>query len=115
MLLILGGAVVVLLSVALVATLLVKQLPGEHRVTVCTAIYTLLFTPSWAPATIVAVPMPFGVMLGVGALTGAPNEIVDLLWFFWWWHLPAFIITGLISYKVATKLVGVSNVHPSDT
>ena len=115
MLLIFGVAVVILLCVALVATLLVKQLLEKGRVEICTAIYTLLFTPSWAPATIVVVPMPFGVMLGVGMFSGAPNEIIDLLLLFWWWHLPAFTITALISFKVATKILGASNVHPGNT
>ncbi|WP_325892428.1 hypothetical protein [Grimontia sp. NTOU-MAR1] len=115
MLLIFGGAVLVLLFVALVATLLVKRLTDKARVAICTTIYTLLFTPSFAPATIVVVPMPFGVMLGAGVFGGAPNEIAELLYLFWWWHLPAFIITGLISYKIAIKIVGYSNVHHRNT
>ncbi|WP_064792103.1 hypothetical protein [Shewanella woodyi] len=115
MLLIFVGAILCLLCVAVVATLLAKQLPETMRVRFSTVIYTLLFTPSWAPATIVVVPIPFGVMLGVGALTGALNEILDLLLLFWWWHLPAFIVTGFISYKVASKVFGVSNVQSSHT
>ena len=106
MLIIFLEAMGVLLIVATAATLLARFLPARKRVLFCSVVYTLLFTPSWAPATIVMVPIPFGVMLGVGAVTGAPNEILDLLLVLWWWHTPAFLITGFVSSKVAKKLVG---------
>lgn len=115
MLIIFLEAMGVLLLVATAATLLARFLPAEKRVLFCSVVYTLLFTPSWAPATIVMVPIPFGVMLGVGAVTGAPNEILDLLLVLWWWHIPAFFITGFVSIKVAKKLVGTSSVKESHT
>lgn len=115
MLIIFLEAMAVLLLFATAATLLARFFPEEKRVLFCSVVYTLLFTPSWAPATIVMVPIPFGVMLGVGAATGAPNEILDLLLVLWWWHIPAFFITGFVSRKVAKKLVGPSSVKESHT
>ena len=115
MLIIFLEAMGILLLVATAATLLARFLPAEKRVLFCSVVYALLFTPSLAPATIVMVPIPFGVMLGVGAVTGAPNEILDLLLVLWWWHIPAFFITGFVSRKVAKKLVGTSSVKESHT
>lgn len=115
MLIIFLEAMGILLLVATAATLLARFLPAEKRVLFCSVVYTLLFTPSWAPATIVMVPIPFGVMLGVSAVTGAPNEILDLLLVLWWWHIPAFFITGFVSRKVAKKLVSTSSVKESHT
>jgi uncharacterized membrane protein len=108
-------AMVVLLLVATAATLLARFLPAGKKVLFCSVVYTLLFTPSWAPATIVMVPIPFGLILGFGAVIGAPNEILDLLLVFWWWHIPAFFITGFVSRKVAKKLVGTSSVKERHT
>ena len=58
----------------------------------------LLLTPSFAPATIVAVPVPFGVILAIGIFAGAIHEVPSLVYLFWQWHIAAFPLTWVASY-----------------
>lgn len=102
--------VLFMLGIAAIVTHVAARLPAKNRVKFCTVLYTLLLTPSWAPATIVAIPVPFGAILGMGLIIGAPLEVLDILLSSWWWHLPAFVLTSFISHKVATKFLGTSSV-----
>jgi hypothetical protein len=65
---------------------------------------TLLLTPSWGPATIVAVPVPFGFLLGVTLFTGSWSELASLVNLFPTWHLVAFPATATALY-VAVRLL----------
>jgi len=107
-------ATIVFLATAFVLTLLAKTLPIHMRVPFCTLVYTLLFTPSVfvggtgaGGGVFLALPIPFGGHI-IFLLTGDTEfgGIVNLILETWFWHIPAFIIIGLISYKLARKFVG---------
>lgn len=81
----------------------IKFLPKKYQLATFTLVATLLLTPSWAPATIVAVPIPFGALLCFGLFSGALHELFNLILLFWWWHLIAFPVTGILVYLLAKK------------
>ncbi len=58
----------------------------------------LLLTPSFAPATVVVVPVPFGVILAIGIFSGAIQEVPSLVSLFWQWHIVVFPLTWGVSY-----------------
>ena len=66
---------------------------------------TLLLTPSWGPATIAFIPMPFGLIFFITLFTwswGGLLQLVDLAPI---WHSLAFPITALIAYAVGRKII----------
>ena len=67
-------------------------------------LFSLLLTPSLAPATINVIPVPFGYHIGVAIFAGAQLELIALLFFFGWWHLIAFPLTALVGFAIG-KLV----------
>jgi len=81
-----------------------KFLPENSRIPVTVVIFTITLTPSWGPATIVAVPVPFGIILGVGVIGMAMDEVVDLLLLFWWWHIVAFPVTAYVGLFLARTI-----------
>ena len=83
----------------------VRRMPIKARLPVFVSVAVLLATPSWAPATIVAVPIPFGVLFFGSFFGGFIHELPELLLVFWWWHLIAFPLVGLISYFVGRKVL----------
>ena len=66
---------------------------------------TILCAPSFAPATIVAVPMPYGLILIISVFFGAMNESFGIAIHFWKWHLISFFITASL-ILLGLRLVG---------
>ena len=96
-----------LLFVGLVALLvpLIRKLPVPSQAIAFTIVCTLLLTPSWGPATIVAVPVPFGALLAIGVFGGALHELPALVALFWKWHIVAFPVTAAICYLIGSKIL----------
>lgn len=84
---------------------LVRRLPLIPRIALLVFAATLLITPSWAPATIITVPVPFGFLLGVTLITGSWNELVGMLGLFPIWHAIAFPVTASVFYVVVRLLL----------
>lgn len=60
----------------------------------------LLLTPSWASGILVAVPVPFGYLVGSAMITGAWSDVVAVLQQFSTWHLVAFPATATVFYVI---------------
>lgn len=99
------GAFLIMLPIIFIATLAIKLLPGKIRLPVFIALVMLLITPSLAPATIVVIPMPFGVLFFSGISGGFINELPSLLFTFWVWHIIAFPLTGFFGYYIGKKVL----------
>ena len=100
-------ASIAFLALAFVFMLIINKLPPGVRVPFCTVIFTLLLTPSLLPTHLFNIPFPFGGVM-VSLLGGETDftEVVDLILKTLWWHIPAFICTGFLSYKLAYKFFG---------
>ena len=83
--------------------------------TVFVIISILLLTPSVAPVTIAAIPVPLGALIFAGIMGGFLHELPRLIAVFWVWHIIAFPITGLIFYFVGAKVFGYGRVSKSAT
>lgn len=70
----------------------------KFRPVVFATLSMVLLTPSFAPATVVVVPVPFGVILAIGVFAGAVHEIPGLVSLFWQWHMFAFPTTWVAFY-----------------
>ena len=80
-------------------------LPANKHYPLNIALGTLLLAPSLAPATIAAIPMPYGVLLVLGTLSGAGHEAINIAIDLWRWHVPSFLLTGL-TMAVLLRLMG---------
>jgi len=58
---------------------LLRKRSASTRTAVLVTCATLLFTPGWGPATIVIVPVPFGLLLGVTAISLHWGELIDVM------------------------------------
>ena len=82
---------------------LVRHMPDSKRTLILVAAATLLLTPSWGPATITVVLVPFGLLFIVTLFTWSWGELAGLVSLFPLWHAIAFPVTALISYLVIRK------------
>ncbi len=80
-------------------------LPAKHHYPLNIALGALLLAPSLAPATIAAIPMPYGVILVLGILGGAGDEAISIAIDLWRWHVPSFLLTGL-TMAVLLRVLG---------
>ncbi|PLC43418.1 hypothetical protein C0Q88_01440 [Ralstonia pickettii] len=69
---------VVALSIGATAVTCVPRFARGVRVLAGTALFTAAFTPVLAPATIMLVPVPFGIVLAISLLTGSMQEVLGL-------------------------------------
>lgn len=95
--------------IVLGAVFLGFKLPSKFRIGFFTTIFTLMLTPSWAPATIVAIPLPFGYLLGASLFGGFIRELPPLVLLFWWWHIIAFPLTALLGQKIGKRIYNSTN------
>jgi hypothetical protein len=84
---------------------LVRRLSIVLRIISLVLTATLLFTPSWGPATITAVPVPFGFLLGAALFSGAWSEIIGMVTMFPVWHAVAFPATAAVFYLIVRRLL----------
>ena len=77
-----------------------KRMPGFWRTFTRVAAATLLLTPSWGPATITVVLVPFGLLFFVALFTWSWGELAALMGLFPLWHAIAFPVTALVAYLV---------------
>lgn len=98
------GGLIFILFLLLCLGALIKFLPYKFQRLAFVVAAMLLLTPSWGPATIVAVPLPFGVLLCIGLFSGALHELPSLFALFVWWHVIAFTVTGLLSWLASIWL-----------
>ena len=82
---------------------MVRRMPDSQRTLILVTAATLLLTPSWGPATITVVLVPFGLLFLVTLFTWSWGELVALVGLFPLWHAIAFPDTALISYLVIRK------------
>jgi hypothetical protein len=59
---------------------------------------TLMFTPGWGPATIMIVPVPFGVLFLASLVTFRWNELFGVMDLAPMWYIVAFPATALAAY-----------------
>lgn len=95
------------------ATLVMLKLPEPWRVGSFVVIATLLLTPSWVPATMVALPVPFGFLVIAGLFGGFIQELPELVVTFGKWHAVAFPVMALASYMFAKKVVFNKSLQPT--
>jgi hypothetical protein len=69
---------VVALSVGATAVTCVPRFARGVRVLAGTALFMTVFTPVLAPATIMLVPVPFGIVLAISLLSGSMQELPGL-------------------------------------
>lgn len=81
-----------------------KRLRASRRSLVLVVVATLLLTPSWAPATIVVVPAPFGFLFLTALLTWTWGELAKWVTMFPLWHAIAFPVTACLSYLLIRRL-----------
>ena len=83
--------------------LAVRRVPDPQRTRILITVATLLFTPSWAPATITVVLVPFGFLFFGTVCTWSWSELLALVQLFPLWHAIAFPVTALLFYFVIRK------------
>ena len=99
-----GFLAAVLFPLLLIATVAENFLPFKYRRVVFIVSATLLLAPSWGPATIVSIPLPFGILLGIGLFGGELNDLFSVIASYPWWHFLAFSITAFLSWLVSMRL-----------
>jgi hypothetical protein len=92
---------------------LARRIPLWWRIPVVVASATLLLTPSLAPAGIVAVPIPIGVLLAIALFTGTWGEFLGWIGLFPMWQAIAFSGTALVSYAIARRILSNHGLKPS--
>lgn len=90
-----------------------RRLSYMSRVAALVVSGTLLLTPSWGPVTIAAVPVPFGLLLGVTLFGGGWLELASLVGLFGTWHLVAFPATATVFYVVVRLLLSNQRFKPT--
>ena len=82
-----------------ISYLLRKRSPST-RTAVLVPLATLFFTPGWAPATIAIVPVPFGLLFGVAAISFRWGELAGVMRLAptHYWYFIAFPVTAVIVY-----------------
>ena len=83
----------------------VRRMPDSRRLFVLVLVATLLLTPSWGPATIFVVPVPFGILFFATLLTWSWSELAKWMGMFPLWHAMAFPATACLSYLLVRKLL----------
>lgn len=81
-----------------------RSMRGSRRSLVFVIVATLLLAPSWGPATIVMVPVPFGILFLTAVLTWSWGELAKWVIMFPLWHAVAFPLTACVSYFFVRKL-----------
>ena len=82
-----------------------RSLSRPLRLLIFVVAATILLTPSWAPATITIVSMPFGMLFFVALFTWSWDGLPQLLGFAPTWHLVAFPCTAVVAYFVGRRLL----------
>lgn len=81
-----------------------RRMRGSRRSLVIVIVATLLLAPSWGAATIVVVPVPFGILFLTALLTWSWDELAKWVIMFPLWHAIAFPLTAWVSYFLVRKL-----------
>jgi len=79
---------------------LLRKRTAFTRTAVFVPLATLFFTPAWGPATIAIVPVPFGVIFGISAITldwGGLIYAINLAPSPYWYFI-AFPATAIVAY-----------------
>lgn len=82
---------------------MVRRMSDPARSVILVVTATLLLTPTWGPATITVVLVPFGFLFTVTLFTWSWGELAGLVSLFPLWHAIAFPITAFISYYLIRK------------
>lgn len=82
-----------------------KRMSDSRRTLVLIVVVTLLLTPSWGPATIVVIPVPFGTLFFTALLTWSWGELARWVGMFPLWHAIAFPATACGSFILIRKLL----------
>jgi hypothetical protein len=75
-----------------------KRMTHSRRSLVLVVVATLLLSPSWGPASIVVIPVPFGTLFLTALLTWSWGELANWVGMFPLWHAIAFPATACVSY-----------------
>lgn len=81
-----------------------RHMRDTRRSLVLVVVATVLLAPSWGPATIVVVPVPFGILFLTALLTWTWDELITWVTMFPLWHVIAFPVTACLSYFLVRKL-----------
>ncbi len=87
-----------------VICMLVRKFVQLPRIVTLVGSATLLFAPSWAPATIAIVPVPFGLLVGLTVLDGEWAELANWIGRYPMWHAISFPATAVVAYVVVRLL-----------
>lgn len=98
-----GLFLIFLLPVA-ISVLAIRKLPLAYQKPTFIGVCMLLLTPSWGPATIVGVLVPFGLLFSVSLFGGFIHELPSLVISLWWWHIIVFPLVGLVAYVIGGRL-----------
>lgn len=82
-----------------------RRMRDSRRSFVLVVVATLLFTPSWGPATIVVVPVPFGILFLTALLTWTWGDLARWVAMFPLWHAVAFPLIACVSFYLVRKLL----------
>lgn len=82
-----------------------SRMRSSQRSFVVVIVATLLLAPSWGPATIVVVPVPFGVLFFTALWTWTWGGLLKWVTMFPLWHAIAFPATAFLSHFLVRKLL----------
>lgn len=91
--------------VVVVIAVCLRWLPSKIRMPTFVLMAMFVFTPSLAPMTVTAVPIPFGLLFFYALIGGGLHELPGLLGLFWKWNVVAFFVTGAIGYLIGRFLL----------
>jgi hypothetical protein len=101
------------LLVMAVIWFLVRRLSAALRLVILVMSATVLLTPSWGPATIVVVPVPFGFLFVIALFTGEWADLGRWMTLFPIWHSIAFPATAVVSYVIVRLLLSNRSLQPT--
>jgi hypothetical protein len=79
---------------------LLRKRSSSTRTFVLVPLATLFFTPGWGPATIAIVPVPFGLLFGIAAISFHWAELASVMKLAPtpYWYFIAFPVTAVVAY-----------------
>ena len=86
------------------AAAVADSVPARYQPLAVACVVCIGLTPSFAPATIALVMVPFGLLVALGLFSGDVGELGALVGVFWIWHLIAFPTTFFATYAIVRIL-----------
>ena len=97
------GYLVAGIVTALLWIVIGKFVPSKWQLLCKVTSGTLMLSLSFGPATIVLVPLPYGLLLLIGLFGGFINEALDIAVAFWQWHVISFSVTAALLWFILVR------------